>query len=154
MTIFADNENRNFWAHEWKKHGSCGSSSPHLTNQTEYFAKSIELYERLPLMKWLEDAQIKPLPASKGVSYAIKDIHTAIESHIKSRIALDCKRLPRCISQEPILTGIVVCLDGENLEPVDCSKDDKAQCGNGKVKFLSNSFAPVPSSARSVMLNK
>lgn len=154
MTIFADNENRNFWAHEWKKHGSCGSSSPLLSNQTEYFTKSIELYERLPLLTWLADAQIKPLPVSMGVSYAIKDIHSAIESKTKSRVYLDCKRLPRGISPEPILTGVNICLHGETLELIDCSKDDKAQCGNGRIKFVSNSFGPIPSSARSVLLNR
>lgn len=154
MTIFADNENKNFWAHEWRKHGSCGSSSPLLTNQTDYFTKSIEAYEKLPLTQWLSEASIKPTSATSDITYAIKDIHSAIESHTNARVYLECKRLPRSISTEPVLTGVHICMHSETLKPIDCSKDDKPQCGNARVRFIASNFGPIASSARSIMLNR
>lgn len=128
-----------FWRHEWNKHGTCASaSSPGLRGASNYFNITLQIYDKTNINEWLREAGIIPLPASDKRSYAITDLHEAIESHTGKRVYLDCKRLPRKISPYPILTGVHVCLNPASLQFMDCQTKDDIQCGNGKLVFLSS----------------
>lgn len=124
------------WAHEWKKHGSCGSSSPLLKDQKAYFETTVNTLENLKLLNWLEDENIFPTKMSDSASYPIRDIHRAIEKHTGTKTYLDCKRIQGV--SEPLLSGVFVCLDPETLKLTDCVRTDYRRCGSRNVKFISN----------------
>lgn len=134
MSIHGDDSRVGLWAHEWKKHGSCGSSSPLLQNQKSYFETSVSAREHLPILEWLEDANIFPRPMSQKAVYSIRDVHRAIESHTGTQVNLDCKRLPNV--PEPLLSGVYVCMDPKTLKPTNCGGRDR-RCGFRNLIFMS-----------------
>lgn len=128
---------QSFWRHEWSKHGTCASaSSPAMSGLTLYFKETLSLYKRSPLLDWLAKDGIKPGPTA---SYSIKDFHAAIEKHTQNkRVYLECKRVSRTDSPDPILTGIRVCFRPSDLEFTDCQYRDDNDCGTKNVRFISN----------------
>ena len=68
-----------FWKHEWDKHGTCTSFT-----MTKYFHESIALYNKYPLLEWLQRFDIHP---SDTHSYPTGLVAAALEKHIpKTRI--------------------------------------------------------------------
>ena len=135
MSIHGDDTSSRLWAHEWKKHGSCGSSSPLLKDQTAYFETSVGALEKMPLLEWLEDANIFPRPSSQKTSYSVRDVHRAIESRTGKKVTLDCKRLPN--DPEPLFSGVYICMHPQTLKLTDCTGRDR-RCGNRTLRFISN----------------
>lgn len=134
MSIHGDDVSSRLWSHEWRKHGSCGLSSPALKDQKEYFEKTVATMEKLPLLNWLEEANIFPRPLGENTLYSLRDVHRAIESKTGTKTYFDCKRLPN--ERIPLLSGIFICLDPQTLKLTDCKKDDYRRCGGRDVKFV------------------
>lgn len=104
-----------------------------------YFSETLKMYDSLPLLQWLKEEKIVPLPSSHRTSYPIKDIHSAIEKHTGGRrVFLECKRISRNDSPDPILTEIRVCYRPQDLEFTDCQSRDDGDCGSRNIRFLSS----------------
>lgn len=109
--------NPNFWAHEWKRHGSCGKSVPEIENQLKYFQTTLKLFKSLNLAKALSDANIVPSSEST-VQYS--DFVKALKKHTNDRLPkVNCKRLTSRRNETPIITSIDICYD-KKLKPIDC----------------------------------
>ncbi|KAI1302366.1 Ribonuclease 2 [Halotydeus destructor] len=135
-TLFTENSDEGFWRHEWKKHGTCAAVSSKLKGQRNYFSESLALYDRANVQSWLEKAAIIPHSASSSKRYTLRELHQAIESHTRKKVRFECRRLPRRIASDPILSGMYLCYDPTTLEYVDCKQRDDADCGNGNVMYL------------------
>lgn len=134
-----------FWRHEWSKHGTCAAaSSPEMAGLKSYFLQTLQLYDSVPLLQWLKQEKIVPLPAHDRNSYPIKDIHAAIEKHTGGRrVFLECKRISRNDSPDPILTEIRVCFRPQDLEFTDCLSRDDSECGTKNIRFISNRLVAI-----------
>lgn len=109
------NSNRGFWAHEWRKHGTCSRNIPSLKGETRYFGTTVQMAKQLPVLETLSKSRIKP---DNSQSYESSDISKALESLSQGRIVqVECDYE---LSQPvPILTGVNFCFDS-NLKPTDC----------------------------------
>ena len=126
----------NFWRHEWKKHGTCAATSPQLKGQRNYFAETLALHGKASIKEWLSRAKIEPQPATSSTTFALKELHRAIESQTGRKVRFECRRLPRRLAPEPLLSGIYLCYDPVTLAYVDCPQPDDIDCGTDKLIYL------------------
>ena len=71
------------WQHEWSKHGTCVSTLEpkcyadyqEAEEVVDYFAKAVEIFQRLPTHDWLKDADIVP---SSEKRYTLEEINEAL----------------------------------------------------------------------------
>ncbi|XP_023225414.1 ribonuclease Oy-like isoform X1 [Centruroides sculpturatus] len=58
--LFPSTSTYSFWAHEWKKHGTCIISIPQLDNELKYFTMAIYLHNKYNFRMLLENGGILP----------------------------------------------------------------------------------------------
>lgn len=136
MSIHGDDVSSRLWSHEWRKHGSCGLSSPALRDQKDYFEKTVGALENMPLLDWLKQANIVPRPLNENTLYSLTNVHSAIESKTGTKVYIDCTRLQN--ERIPLLSGVFICMDPRTLKLVDCQRTDYRRCGGRDVKFVTN----------------
>lgn len=135
-TLFTTGSDKSFWTHEWKKHGTCASFFDPFKGQSNYFVETLRLYDQADIRKWLSDKNIKAQPIeSNSGSYSQSQYHSAIESHTGKKIRLECRRVPRKFSSQPVLSGIHLCYDPRDLKYIDCPIQDDRDCGSN-IRFL------------------
>ena len=110
-----DVEEDTLWEHEWSKHGTCCYNNKRVGGEFKYFSETMNMYDQIPLRKWLEEAAIVP---SNHASYNIKHIYNAIQSNFKKRVAIDCIKDPD--SKKSMIDSIYFCFDRITLEPINC----------------------------------
>ncbi|XP_022667604.1 ribonuclease Oy-like isoform X1 [Varroa destructor] len=118
-----------FWAHEWKKHGTCGVSVPGLTGFLSFFNTTLALYERFNLTQFLENDDILP---SAATSYAVADVQHALKNDLYSKVDLVCDQANSF--EYPVLTEVHLCLNLD-LQPIDCPYK-KERCGKDRMFLL------------------
>lgn len=113
--IHANAEEDSFWAHEWKKHGSCAANLTQLDSELKYFTQGVEWNIKYPLYDILSAASIVP-----GSSYSFNQIFTAVQSQIGGhRPAVICEYDEKLHNK--ILAQINICFD-KDLELTDCDR--------------------------------
>lgn len=99
------------------------------------------MFEGFSILSWLKSHGILPGAINSTNSnnlYNLTDIHKAIESYTKTKVNLNCKKVNKSISHEPILTGIIFCYDPKlpSIKPANCKYINDGACGRGKVRFI------------------
>lgn len=116
---FGKNEtlaDKEFWAHEWTKHGTCAKDIEKLHGELNYFKTTLDLYSKLNVLDTLAKANIVP---SKSIKYnAQKIIDTLRAMNAGKAVEIEC-RFEHDTHAVPDLTAINLCLNS-HLEPVDC----------------------------------
>ncbi|CAH8430945.1 unnamed protein product [Heterobilharzia americana] len=51
---------KDFWSHEWGKHGVCATTDPLISNELDYFNISLAIKSKVNLLRRLESVGIKP----------------------------------------------------------------------------------------------
>ncbi|XP_003746238.1 ribonuclease Phyb [Galendromus occidentalis] len=126
---FRTNDPTVFWAHEWKKHGTCGLGSPNLAGIFNYFNTTLTLHDRFDLR---ESLRKNGITASSKTPYEINKIRKALARDVQGNVQLICDKAEGY--SNPILTEVRLCLT-ENLEVLDCPFK-KERCGKDLIFFL------------------
>ncbi|RWS24249.1 Ribonuclease T2 domain containing protein-like protein [Leptotrombidium deliense] len=109
------------WKHEWLKHGTCTYGQ--YNSELDYFDAALQVNSKYTIEQYLENAGIKPTDTAQNpVNTSM--IHTALESKLNKKVHLECTNVKKEISPYPLLTTIFVCLDKQNLEPIDCTQKE------------------------------
>ncbi|RWS24876.1 ribonuclease Oy-like protein [Leptotrombidium deliense] len=128
---------KKFWKHEWAKHGTCSYATKQLQGQENYFSQSIKLFKKLDLLTWLSKHSITPQPLGSKSAYQLENIRNAVRNHFGKRVRFSCGVLNNNNSQQTaILQEVHFCFDKNSLQPVDCVRNDDAECGNQGVHFI------------------
>lgn len=113
------------WEHEWDKHGTCSTLDSKLRGQLNYFNYTLSLFNRIPVLKWLEDSNINP---DNGRVYQYSQFYDAIHSKFQKRIVLQCHRS----GSKTYLQQIEFCFDKITFEHRDCDIElNSASCNRG-----------------------
>lgn len=76
-----------FWAHEWKKHGSCAEQLPAFDSELKYFSQGLEWNKQFNVNDMLEAQGILP---NNSKSYKAEDFENAIKAYIGVKPILHC----------------------------------------------------------------
>ncbi|RWS24256.1 extracellular ribonuclease LE-like protein [Leptotrombidium deliense] len=125
--------NTEFWTHEWKKHGTCASSTPQLNGQQKYFSTALQLFKNLQLQRIFSDAKIAAGQLGSNSEYNLDIVKQVIKSKIGKKVQFVC-RIEDSISKTPFLSEIYVCYDAKTMNVIDCPDYDK--CRGRKAHFL------------------
>lgn len=88
--------NKDFWLHEFNKHGTCmstikpscyGSNYTNGLNVVDFFKMSVRQYHELPTFTWLANAGIVP---SYSQTYKAEDIESALEKAFGYKVFVGC----------------------------------------------------------------
>lgn len=85
LDISPGSSHLSFWKHEWEKHGSCATNVRGLKSPSQYLAKALELDEKYPIGKTLEDTK---MPAGK--SYEADALVSALRSALGKTPQISC----------------------------------------------------------------
>ncbi|XP_054156059.1 ribonuclease Oy-like [Oppia nitens] len=131
-TLKSSGTDDQFWSHEWQTHGTCAMRAPLLRGELNYFQGTLKMFDQLALDKWLSVAGIVP---SMDKAYEVSALHSAIESALGRRVAIEC--LTKKHNNSPILSQLNVCIGKDDLRPIDCPDNvqDK-RCGSDTVAYL------------------
>lgn len=117
-SYYDPNSNRGFWAHEWRKHGTCSRNVPSLRGETSYFGTTLKLAKQLPLLEALSKSGIQPSDDPQRGAYESGDILRALAPLSQNKVVqIECDY--ELQQPTPILTGINFCFDSQ-LKPADC----------------------------------
>ena len=138
-SVREDAQHEQFWRHEWNKHGSCAQRlSKKLSDQFQYFNTTLGLYDLFPINDWFKKKDIHP---NNDRLISVNKIHDTIESQLKARVRLECGLNPDPRPDSPpILSEIHLCLDRNDLKPIDCKNRDDRQCFNPNIRSNSVLF--------------
>ncbi|KAL3269935.1 hypothetical protein HHI36_008992 [Cryptolaemus montrouzieri] len=110
--IEASTKPNSFWAHEWKKHGTCASVLPQLNCVYNYFKKGLELNRKFELTTILADANIVP----NANNYTIDDFANSILQKLNVTPQIEC--LSR--KQESFISEIRLCFN-KSFDLISCT---------------------------------
>ncbi|XP_011653385.1 ribonuclease 2 [Cucumis sativus] len=106
-----DNRKGSFWAHQYEKHGTCGS--PVILQEYDYFLTTLTLFYKYNVTEALENAEIV---ASDTKKYPIQDVLNAVHSAFKVNPKLACVK-------KGIIKEIYLCFDKQfKLRDCDATK--------------------------------
>lgn len=112
---YFDNGSRDFWTHEWLKHGTCARDVTSMKGEVNYFGTTVTIAKQLPILESL--AKFNIVPDNKK-QYSNSDILKALEPIGQGKVVqIDCDLEHH--QPTPLLTGIAFCFDA-NLKPADC----------------------------------
>ncbi|KAL1501427.1 hypothetical protein ABEB36_006747 [Hypothenemus hampei] len=113
VNVEANTKLNSFWAHEWKKHGTCASVLPLLDSVTNYFRMGL---------KWNRDYDIASILSKEGIepgnSYDVATIYNAIKNSINKEPSIQCVIDKE--TKESYISEIRICLD-KNFQVIDCN---------------------------------
>ncbi|XP_022985160.1 ribonuclease 2-like [Cucurbita maxima] len=101
------NRKGSFWAHQYEKHGTCGS--PVILHQYDYFFTTLALFFNYNVTEALEEADII---ASDTKKYGIEDVFRAVRSAFKANPKITC-------GKKGIIKELRLCFDKE-FQLIDC----------------------------------
>lgn len=116
---FGHNEiesDKQFWSHEWVKHGTCARDIPNMRGELNYFNTTLNTFLGLNILDELAKANIMP---SDSKHYKTSDLIEALRPLIQAKSAqVEC-RFAHGDHSVPDLTALNICYDNQ-LNPVDC----------------------------------
>ncbi|XP_011314774.1 ribonuclease Oy-like [Fopius arisanus] len=103
---------RDFWTHEWKKHGTCSTMLKPVNTQENYFRKTLQLRDKFYVKSILDKLKILP-----GKSYPVKKIVDGINQALGKRcvVSLVCNSAKKL----SYLSEIQICFD-KSFNLIDC----------------------------------
>lgn len=113
-----------FWSHEWCRHGTCANSVPSLKGETNYFNKTLQLFQNFNPYSTLSRAGITP---SDSKTYPKKDIMNALTTAFSFNISIGCYR--QNDSSIDYLHEVYVCMD-KSFHLIDCPDRENATCSD------------------------
>ncbi|XP_066248155.1 ribonuclease Oy [Euwallacea similis] len=122
INVEANTRNDSFWAHEWKKHGSCASILPALDSVTNYFKVGLQLNREFDLASLLAVGGVIPGMNSYNVSLIYNLIKNATTKNPDIQCVLDKK------SKESLLSEIRICFD-KSFNVIDCNESSSTDLG-------------------------
>ncbi|KAL5539994.1 hypothetical protein UlMin_044868 [Ulmus minor] len=111
---------RQFWSHEWSKHGTCSGLI-----QFDYFDRTLKLKNRANILKALGNAGIKP-----GSSYSLDDMKNAVEVEIGFSPIIMCS--PQL---NGLLKEVYICVDSSASTFIACPSTAASSNCLSTVKF-------------------
>ncbi|XP_029643117.1 ribonuclease DdI [Octopus sinensis] len=126
---------KEFWKHEWKKHGKCAARQGMMIPESTYFKKALDLNNQLDIFRALKKSNIVP---SYDKLYKVSDIKQALERAYGVTVNLSCKTKDK----KAYITESRICLD-LNFRPINCHRPYGNCKRSGQVKYL-------PSGSRSM----
>ncbi|CAD6243346.1 GSCOCT00013039001.2-RA-CDS [Cotesia congregata] len=105
-------DNKKFWEHEFKKHGSCASRSSIIGDDVNYFKRTLELFNQLNIGTTLYENRLR-----QGDTVNLKNIIYSIEDRIGATIQYDLVMNDN--THDLYLTELTICYD-TNLRVMDC----------------------------------
>lgn len=133
--LTSKNGNRNFWAYEWKKHGTCADVDG-TRSLAGYFTKAVDLAHRYSISSILENSNITP---NATTTYTIPAIEDGIVLETKGKPQILYKRLETDGKISNWIFEVRLCLD-KTFNIINCNKNN----GKGRVLY------PPPSSPKHV----
>lgn len=122
-------ENRFFWSHEWRKHGTCAKDIDALSGEFKYFSSTLNITKKLPILETLRKANIVP---SDDKTYDSDSIVKALaQIHNRKFIQINCDY--EHDQPTPLITGLNFCFDRQ-LKPKDCAPM-KRKCSRQNLRF-------------------
>lgn len=109
----SDEDETEFWRHEWEKHGTCSTSLPYLNSEHKYFSITLSLNVKYDLFSVLKQSGIVP---SDEKTYQVKDIEAAVLDSYQVHPIVSCFHVKRSTQ---MLSSIELCLD-KQLCLIDC----------------------------------
>ncbi|KAK1153939.1 ribonuclease T2-like [Acipenser oxyrinchus oxyrinchus] len=106
------NKTKEFWNHEWMKHGYCARDFIGSVDPRTYFQRALELYRGKNLLRIFDDV-VKPDDNITFKKYKIINVFLAIEPYV--RPIVNCRK----VGNRYYLSEIHLCFN-QNLQPVDC----------------------------------
>eukprot|EP00191_Tetraselmis_sp_GSL018_P021634 CAMPEP_0177582708 /NCGR_PEP_ID=MMETSP0419_2-20121207/2907_1 /TAXON_ID=582737 /ORGANISM="Tetraselmis sp., Strain GSL018" /LENGTH=135 /DNA_ID=CAMNT_0019071999 /DNA_START=487 /DNA_END=894 /DNA_ORIENTATION=- len=107
--------NKDFWEHEWSRHGTCAISRFH--SERAFFETALKLHETFDIEATLAQNGILP---SNAVSYNTKFVEKAI--------AVKFGYLPQLHCMGEQLNEVWMCI-GKDLKAMECPTS-RSSCGN------------------------
>nr|AHH02661.1 RNase-like major storage protein [Panax notoginseng] len=117
-------EDKQFWEHEWKKHGRCSEA---LLKQTDYFRTALAFRKAFDIIGLLNQEGIYP----NNDLYRPKMIKEAIKKHLNAVPEIDFTKNE---NSEYVLTDINLCVNQQATRFVDCPTDDATD--DYRLKFV------------------
>ncbi|KAH0554618.1 hypothetical protein KQX54_011916 [Cotesia glomerata] len=111
--------NREFWEHEWIKHGTCASRLPAMKNVRLYFEKTLEIFYKANVYAKLTAGGFRPRTVMTQ-----KDMRDKISMILKQRVNIAIQYHPR--TSEMWLSEIRLCYD-LHFNAVDCPPNRASQ---------------------------
>ncbi|ODQ80600.1 hypothetical protein BABINDRAFT_160858 [Babjeviella inositovora NRRL Y-12698] len=140
------------WIHEFNKHGTCmstinpqcyGNDYQKDQNVVDFFKISVELFERLPSYKWLEEAGIVP---SETQTYSKQEIEKALSDKFGEDVRIGCNRY-HALQEIWYFYHVQGSLLGKKFVPI--SPLAGSSCPNEGIKFMPKGWkAPAPTHTR------
>ncbi|PRQ48516.1 putative ribonuclease T(2) [Rosa chinensis] len=135
-SVLTQNNNMQFWEHEYREHGACAVESgvPPFT-QRSYFEKGHQLWNQYDILAVLRQSGIKPGTAT---SYTMTQLVTAIQKKIGSNNTplIMCRRTALGYT----LKEVIICLDHQATNVISCALNNirKTDCRDpsGKVYYV------------------
>ncbi|KAF0311534.1 Ribonuclease Oy [Amphibalanus amphitrite] len=140
--VYADRSARQFWQHEWQKHGTCALAAGDARSQLDYFVRALELGLRYDPGAALRRAGLGPRRRPHGTARLL----AALAALLPRRALVRCER-PRGAPQ-PLLSELRVCVD-RRWQPVDCYPPDGSairahRCHGATLLYPPLRHEPVP----------
>lgn len=93
-------ENKEFWSHEWSKHGTCSQNR----TQLSYFQQALNIREEAKILSTLAAANIVP---SDSATYTLEDLETALgKDAIYGCTSSKLSEVALCVSKTDMFTRI------------------------------------------------
>lgn len=124
--LIQDRTDHNHWIHQWKKHGTCASSS-RMRGQLNYFKTALELHDQLEMNQWMSRENI-----TYGQSHQFDKVKNAIENGFGKRARYSCSK--PASSTFPILSEVRFCYEPQNLTRIDCPTQRRHTCQHNSNK--------------------
>lgn len=133
--------NYGFWAHEWRKHGTCSKRLPGCGTISGYFQSVLDMREKLSVLSALSKAGIVP---SDDIPYTAGQIMQAVKSQIGVSPLLGCSHF----KGKKALMQVSFCYNTK-LQLIECNNNVKNQRGGGVTNCddYANNQIYMPSSA-------
>ncbi|XP_041971678.1 ribonuclease Oy-like [Aricia agestis] len=108
---------KNFWEHEFNKHGNCATRSSKIKDDVGYFQKTFDMYYKLNLGTTFSNARYRP-----GDSKKLSEIITVVNDRLKAKVKVDYTKeyVKKDNTWKAYLAEVSICLDYD-LKPIDCT---------------------------------
>ncbi|XP_064485642.1 ribonuclease Oy-like [Ornithodoros turicata] len=100
---------KTFWQHEWKKHGTCALHDERLGGISKYFQGGLDALNRYNISHILSQRGVIP-----GASYMYRDIETALQEGFNGSVTVICRPSK---SESKILYEVQLHLEKGSLDP-------------------------------------
>jgi len=115
--ISAIKDPKDFWSHEWVKHGSCAKQAEEFSTELKYFQQGLILRNKYDMYTLFKDNSIIP-QVTQG--YPIQVISSAVTKALGGTPHIQCLHVKEDGKAKYYLLTVEVCLN-KDLQVVNCS---------------------------------